>query len=100
MFYKRIDLLIKYTSPIFLCLVLFSCDCSYYVYGVILDEKTKKTIQNIAVGKTDNVDLENPFNKKSYTSEKGEFSISGISGSCKEVKMYFSSENYETKEVI
>jgi hypothetical protein len=81
-------------------LTSLSCDCQYQISGVVLDKLTKKPIQDVAIGKTDSTELENPFNKKTMTGENGDYEIFGIAGSCNEITMFFSKDGYESKKFI
>lgn len=89
------------TGIILICfLTMFSaCDCVYKVSGIVLDKSTGKPIDSIAIGKTDTTDLDNPFNRKTYTDEKGEYDISGVSGKCDRVTLYFTNDNYLTQKI-
>ena len=79
--------------------ILFGCDCRYEVTGIILDNSTKKPLNNVAIGKTDTTDLENPFNRKTYSFKNGEFDVSGISGRCNQITLYFTKKDYSTQKV-
>lgn len=81
-----------------LTLSLSSCDCHYHLSGTVLEKNTKEPISNVAIGKTDTTDLDNPFNRKTYTDYKGQFEISGVSGRCNEITMYFSASDYRTEK--
>jgi len=83
-----------------LLLILASCDCQYHLSGVVLDKLTKKPIQDVAIGKTDTTDLENPFNRKVMTTENGTYEIYGVAGRCNEITMFFSKDGYETEKII
>ena len=83
----------------FLLFLFTACDCQYYVSGVVLDKQTHKPISNVAIGKTNDTDLDNPFNKKTITSEDGKYEIHGIAGKCNKVTMYFTKEGYQTTKV-
>ncbi|KXX66922.1 hypothetical protein AVL50_29655 [Flammeovirga sp. SJP92] len=65
-----------------------------------MDKLTKKPIQDVAIGKTDTNDLENPFNRKTMTTENGAYEIYGVSGRCNEITMFFSKDGYETQKII
>ena len=78
---------------------LVACDCQYEISGIVLDARTQTPISNVAIGKTDSVNLDNPFNRKTYTNDQGVFDIHGIAGFCNEVTMYFSNEEYETRKI-
>lgn len=76
-----------------------ACDCQYHLSGIILNKLTKEPIQDVAIGKTDTTDLDNPFNRKTMTSQSGVYEIYGIAGRCNEVTMFFSKDGYETQKV-
>lgn len=82
-----------------LFLTLTSCDCQYHLSGVVLDKLTKKPIQDIAIGKTDTTDLDNPFNRKTMTRENGDYEIYGTAGRCNEITMFFTKDGYETRKI-
>ena len=90
----------KFTLIFILFLTLTSCDCQYQLSGIVLDKLTKKPIENVAIGKTDTTDLDNPFNRKTMTRENGEYEIYGIAGRCNEITMFFSKDGYETQKII
>lgn len=81
---------------VFFLLILVGCDCQYHLRGVVLDRSTSQPIANVAIGKTDTVDLANPFNRKTLTKENGNYDIYGVAGKCNEVKMFFTKQGYET----
>lgn len=82
-----------------LFLTLTSCDCQYHLSGVVLDKLTKKPIQDIAIGKTDTTDLDNPFNRKTMTRKNGDYEIYGTAGRCNEITMFFTKDGYETRKI-
>lgn len=82
-----------------LFLTLTSCDCQYHLSGVVLDKLTKKPIQDVAIGKTDTTDLDNPFNRKTMTRENGDYEIYGTAGRCNEITMFFTKDGYETRKI-
>jgi hypothetical protein len=84
---------------IFILLTLTACDCQYHLSGLVLDKLTKKPIQDVAIGKTDATDLDNPFNRKTMTSENGDYEIYGIAGRCNEITLFFTKAGYETKKI-
>ena len=88
----------KIISFIIISLIFISCDCQYHISGIVVDAETKAPINNVTIGKTDSTDLDNPFNKKTYTKSNGQYEILGIGGSCKDITMYFSKENFETQK--
>lgn len=67
--------------------------------GVVLDKLTKKPIQDVAIGKTDTTDLDNPFNRKTMTRENGDYEIYGTAGRCNEITMFFTKDGYETRKI-
>jgi hypothetical protein len=83
-----------------LFLTLTSCDCQYHLSGVVLDKFTNKPIQDVAIGKTDTTDLQNPFNRKTMTTENGTYEIYGVAGRCNEITMFFSKDGYETQKLV
>jgi hypothetical protein len=87
--------------PIILILILSltACDCQYHLSGVVLNKLTNKPIENVAIGKTDTTDLDNPFNRKTETSKDGEYEIYGTAGRCNETTMYFTKDGYETQKI-
>jgi len=87
------------TLTFILFLTLTSCDCQYHLSGIVLDNLTKKPIQDVAIGKTDTTDLNNPFNRKTMTMQNGDYEIYGIAGNCSEVKMFFSKAGYQTQKM-
>lgn len=89
----------KDTVILILFLALTSCDCQYHLRGVVLDQLTKKPISDVAIGKTDTIDLDNPFNGKTMTWENGAYEIYGIAGSCNEITLFFTKEGYETRKI-
>src|SRR5690554_5227583 len=82
-----------------LFLTLTSCDCQYHLSGVVLDKLTKKPIRDVAIGKTDTTDLDNPFNRKTMTRENGDYEIYGTAGRCNEITMFFTKDGYETRKI-
>jgi hypothetical protein len=89
----------KFPIIFILFLTLASCDCQYHLSGVVLDKLTKRPIENVAIGRTDTTDLDNPFNRKTMTQAKGNYEIYGIAGRCNEITMFFTKDGYETKKV-
>jgi hypothetical protein len=90
----------RFSIIFILFLTLTSCDCQYHLSGVVLDRLTKKPIENVAIGKTDTTNLDNPFNSKTMTQKNGDYEIFGIAGRCNEITMYFSKDGYETQKMI
>ncbi|WP_229712499.1 hypothetical protein [Marivirga lumbricoides] len=60
---------------------------------------TKKPIQDVAIGKTDTTDLDNPFNRKTMTGKNEDYEVDGIAGTCDEITMYFNKEGYEPEKI-
>ena len=89
-----------YLLIISLILTFSSCDCYYHLSGTVIDKNTGEPISNVAIGKTDTTDLDNPFNRKTYTDEKGKFEVSGVSGRCNKITMYFSGKGYLTQKRV
>jgi hypothetical protein len=81
-------------------LFLSSCDCHYHISGVVLDKFSKIPIQDVAIGKTDTTDLDNPFNSKTMTAENGSFEVNGIAGICNEITLFFTKDGYETQKIM
>lgn len=90
----------KFPIIFILFLTLTSCDCQYHLSGVVLDKLTKKPIEDVAIGKTDTTNLDNPFNRKIMTRENGEYEIYGVAGRCDEITMFFAKDGYETQKLI
>lgn len=88
-----------YVLILILALTISSCDCYYHLSGVVVDKTTRKPISNVAIGKTDTTDLDNPFNRKTYTDNAGKFELSGVSGRCNKITMYFSAKDYQTQKI-
>ena len=82
-----------------LFLTLISCDCQYHLSGVVLDKLTRKPIENVAIGKTDITDLDDPSNRKTMTRKNGEYEIYGVAGKCDEITMFFTRDGYQTEKV-
>ncbi len=78
---------------------MYSCDCQLNVQGIVLNAKSKQPIENVAIGKTDTTDLDNPFNSKDLTDSTGEFKFRQIAGLCNSVPLYFSKEGYKTQMI-
>ncbi len=83
-----------------LFLSLTACDCQYQLSGGVLDKLTLKPIEDVAIGKTDTTDLDNPFNMKTMTMKNGSYEIFGIAGRCNEITMFFTKDGYETQKII
>ena len=83
-----------------LFITLASCDCQYHLTGIVLDKQTNKPIKNVAIGKTDTTDLDNPFNSKTMTKINGYYTIYGVSGRCNDITMFFTKEGYETQTIL
>ncbi len=80
-------------------LIVTACDCRLSVTGRVIDEENGLPLDSVAIGRTDTVDLNNPFNSKAYTDSNGYFDFSGIAGRCDGVLLYFSKEGYKTKAI-
>ncbi|MBD3197360.1 MAG: hypothetical protein GF317_20055 [Candidatus Lokiarchaeota archaeon] len=80
-------------------LLIISCDCQIRVDGIVLNQETGKPIPNIAIGKTDTTDLDNPFNEKIYTDKDGRYDFNGIAGKCDDITLYFSGYGFLTEKV-
>ena len=59
-----------------------------------------KPIQNVAIGKTDSTELDNPINRKYLTRKMGDYDIYGVSGKCKEITLFLIKDGYETQKII
>lgn len=79
--------------------IINSCDCSIKVTGVILDKETGLPIDSVAIGRTDTIDLDNPFNDKAYSDSTGKYNYHRISGSCNTVILYFIKKGYKTLKI-
>lgn len=90
----------KFQLVFILFLTLTACDCQYQISGVVLDKMTKEPVQDVAIGKTDTTDLDNPFNRKTMTKENGYYEIYGVAGRCNEIPLFFTKEGYETQKII
>jgi len=91
--------MIKKSIFLSIIILIISCDCQIRVKGLVLNKETNRPISNIAIGKTDTTDLENPFNEKIYTDNEGQFEFMGIAGQCNDITLYFSGKGFETKKV-
>jgi len=80
-------------------ILIISCDCQIRVKGLVLNKETNSPIPNIAIGKTDTTDLDNPFNEKIFTDNEGQFEFMGIAGQCNDISLYFSGKGFKTKKV-
>lgn len=89
----------KLLTIVFVLTMFISCDCVYEVNGIVLDKSTMEPIDSIAIGKTDTIDLDNPFNRKTYTDKNGKYKVTGVSGKCDRVTLYFSKENFLTQKL-
>lgn len=94
--YNRISITFLITLSV---LIINRCDCPVHVTGTVLDSKTKLPIENVAIGRTDTTNLNNPFNRKVYTDANGNFQFDGIAGKCDKVLLYFSAENYKIEKI-
>lgn len=79
--------------------LMISCDCQIRVKGLVLNKETNIPISNIAIGKTDTSDMDNPHNAKIFTDNKGKFEFVGIEGLCNDINLYFSGKGFETRKV-
>jgi len=59
---------------------------------------TRKPIENVAIGKTDITDLDDPSNRKTMTRKNGEYEIYGVAGKCDEITMFFTRDGYPNRE--
>ena len=89
---RPLKIKISYFLLIIICLT--SCDCHQVVEGIVLDDKTKKPIENVLI-----------FNKskkwsKTKTDSLGKFKLSNVSGGfrCPPMSIVIEHDDYELKE--
>src|SRR6188768_4257730 len=90
------------TIYILTLLLMSSCDCLQEATGVVMDKRTQKPIENVALGKYEKEDTSNSYSRRIYTDEKGQFNYHSTSGGfrhCPDLVLYFSKEGYETNKM-
>lgn len=87
----------KIVLSIFSLIILLSCDCMVTTEGVVLDDQTRKPLEDVLVN-----NLENPgFEEK--TKGDGAFSLVEVgraNGKCPEFNLEFSKEGYVTDTIF
>ena len=93
----------KYLLVILSVLFLTSCgDCIQNAMGVILDKQTQQPIEQVAIGKSEKEDVQNPYTRKQYSSKDGKFDYHRISGgfiNCPALVLFFSKKGYKTSKI-
>jgi len=83
----------------FSLLMFASCDCIQQAKGIVLDSKTLKPIANVSLGKDKKEDSTNPYSKRIYTNDSGQFDYHSVSGGfrqCPDLVLYFNKPRYKT----
>lgn len=84
-------------------LFLVSCDCDQQAAGIVFERNTKRSIQNVSIGKYYKGNSANSDSREVYTNDTGYFIYERISGSfrgCPDLVLYFNKPGYKTTKMI